>query len=59
MKLYYYYILTKIYLKKGAKKMKHFILGFTIGFAVIWWVSATITNTQNNLQTYMEMHDEL
>lgn len=58
MKYYYYYILLKIHLKKGARKMKKFwkmfLMGFFIGFGVVCWVHATITNSLDNLAIYEE-----
>lgn len=56
--MYYYYVLIKIYLVKGARKMKKFwkmfLMGFFIGFGVVYWVHATITNSLDNLAIYEE-----
>lgn len=58
MKYYYYYVLMKIYLIKGAKKMKkfwkNFIVGFVIGFIVVAWANATINNSQRVYNEYVE-----
>ena len=59
--MYYYYVLSKIYFKKGARKMKKFwkmfVLGFFIGFGVVYWVNATIHNSLENLEIYKEIHN--
>ena len=60
--MYYYYVLSKIYLKKGASKMKKFwkmfVLGFFIGFGIVYWVNSTIQNSLENLEIYKDIHNE-
>lgn len=58
MKYYYYYVLFKIHLKKGARKMtkfwKNFMIGFVIGFIAVSWACVTITNSQMVLNEFVE-----
>lgn len=58
MKTYYYWVLFKIYFRKGAKIMikflKNFVIGFVIGFTIVAWASATITNSQRVYNEFVE-----
>ena len=61
MKVYYYWVLFKIYFRKGAKAMirflRNFIIGFVIGFTIVAWGCTTFKNAKMVSIEYVESYN--